>query len=103
MEILNILLQAQEGAQGSGMMNIIMIVLMIVVFYFFMIRPQQKKQKELQNFQNSLTKGSKVLTASGVYGKITGVADNYFMVEIANNVEIKVQKSSVYPTNEETK
>lgn len=96
----SILLQAQ---QGGGMSSLIMIVALIVIFYFFMIRPQQKKQKELQNFQNALTKGSKVLTASGVYGKITGVADNYFMVEIANNVEIKVQKSSVYPTNEETK
>jgi preprotein translocase subunit YajC len=60
-----------------------------------MIRPQQKKQKELVKFRNSLAKGDKVITAGGIYGKIVEVSDNYVFVEIDSNVKIKVDKSSI--------
>ena len=54
-----ILLQA---AQGGGLSGILMIVALFVIFYFFMIRPQQKRQKEIKKFRESLNKGSKIVT-----------------------------------------
>ena len=93
-----ILLQA---AQGGGLSGILMIVALFVIFYFFMIRPQQKRQKEIKKFRESLNKGSKIVTAGGIYGTIKDVADTYFLVEISNGVSIRVDKGSVYPSAEE--
>lgn len=94
MNTLSILLQAAPGAAGSGM-TILMFGLIIVVFYFFMIRPQVKRQKELKNFQESLKKGDKVIIAGGVYGKISEIKDEYVVVEVDENVKLKVIKSTV--------
>ena len=66
---MNLLLQAQ--AQGGGSMSfLIMMVAIFAIMWFFMIRPQQKKQKEIRKFQNSLQEGSKVVTGGGVYGTV---------------------------------
>ena len=70
---LSILLQAAQQGGGSAMGNIIMIVLMVVVFYFFLIRPQQKRQKEIRKFQESVTNGTEVITSGGIYGKVKDV------------------------------
>ena len=95
MNLLTILLQAQ---QGGGLSMIIMMVLIFVIMYFFMIRPQNKKQKEIQNFRNSIAPGTDVVTAGGIYGKVKEVSDmdNTLMVEVASGVKIKVAKNSVY-------
>ena len=85
----------QQPQQGSGMSMLLMMVLIIGVMYFFMIRPQQKKQKELQAFRNSLTKGDKIVTIGGIYGTIAEVKEQYLLVEVDNNVKIRVDKSSV--------
>ncbi len=77
------------------MSMLLMMVLIIGVMYFFMIRPQQKKQKELQAFRNSLTKGDKIVTIGGIYGTIAEVKEQYLLVEVDNNVKIRVDKSSV--------
>lgn len=92
-----------DGAQpaGGGMGSILMIVALFVVFYFFMIRPQQKRQKEIKKFRESLDKGSKVVTAGGIYGTIREVRDNSFIIEIDNNVRVRIDKGSVYPSAEE--
>ncbi|MDL2315448.1 preprotein translocase subunit YajC [Bacteroidales bacterium OttesenSCG-928-C19] len=98
MNLLNILLMApQQGAEGggSGMSSIIMLVLIVVVFYFFMIRPQMKRAKEEKKFREGLQKGDHVVTAGGIHGKISQVNETTFVVEIANNVHITVEKSSV--------
>ena len=89
------------GAQGGGMSGIIMIVLLLVVFWFFMIRPQQKRQKEIRKFRESLTKGDKVVTAGGIYGRITSVGDKTFDIDIAKGVNITIDKGSVYPSADE--
>lgn len=86
---------AQSG--GTGAINLIMIVLLVAVFYLFMIRPQQKRQKEIRKFRESLDKGSKVLTAGGIHGKISQVKETAYVVEIADGVKITVDKNSVYP------
>lgn len=77
---------------------LIMIVLFIAIMYFFMIRPQQKRQKEIQNFRNSITVGQAVVTAGGIYGVVKQIDenDNTLMIEIANGVRIKVDRNSVY-------
>jgi preprotein translocase subunit YajC len=96
----SIALQAANGS-GAGMANILLIVILFAVFYFFMIRPQQKKQKEIKKFRDALTKGDKVITAGGIYGKIRGVGATTFDVEIANSVHIPIDKNSVYPSAQE--
>ena len=91
----------QEAAAGSGMSSIIMIVLMIAIFYFFMIRPQNKERKRMKDFLNSLEIGSKVKTASGVYGKIKDIKDNVVILEVADNVKIKIDKNYIVAPAEE--
>ena len=85
---------------GQGYESIIMIVLLVVVFYFFMIRPQQKRQKEIKKFREGLQNGDRVVTAGGIYGRIRGVKELTFIVEIAGGVNITIDKNSVYPSAE---
>lgn len=74
-----------------------MIILLIVVFYFFMIRPQQKRQKKINEFRNGLKKGSRVMTAGGIHGTISEISDKpTVLLEIANGVRIRVEKSMIY-------
>lgn len=100
MNSLLVSLQAAAGGNSSWM-TIVMFGGIIVVFYFFMIRPQQKKQKALQQAREAITTGDKVLTAGGIHGRIKEVGDTYFIVEVADNVRIKIDKTSVYAINEE--
>lgn len=93
--------KAAEGAGGflgGGMGSIIMIVAMFVILYFFMIRPQQKKQKEIQKFRNSLSVGTKVITAGGIYGVIKSIdqTSNELELEIAKGIVIKIDRSCVF-------
>lgn len=102
MELALVLAQAQGQAQGQGMdfSFIFMIVMLAVVFYFFMLRPQQKRQKEIKKFREGLQTGDRVVTAGGIYGKIRGVKELTFVVEIASGVQITIDKNSVYPSAE---
>jgi preprotein translocase subunit YajC len=93
---------AAEGAQQQSSWSFwLMMILIFVVFYFFMIRPQQKKQKELQKQRDALTKGSKVVTAGGIYGIVKEVQETTFLIEVAKDVLIKVDKGSVYVAAED--
>ena len=89
------LLQAQGG---GGMPFIFMMVIIFAIMWFFMFRPQQKKQKEIQNFRNSITKGQQVVTAGGIYGVVKDIdeANNTLKVEIANGICIKVHRDYVF-------
>ena len=90
-----ILLQEAAAQGGSGMMTIFMMVALIAVFYFFMIRPQNKERKRMRDFINSLAVGDKVRTASGVYGKIKEIKDTVVLLEVADNVKIKIDKNYI--------
>lgn len=96
----SILLQ-DAAAQGNGMSTIIMIVLVIAIFYFFMIRPQNKERKRMRDFLESLQVGSKVRTASGVYGKVKEIKDTVIILEVADNVKIKIDKNYIVGSAEE--
>lgn len=87
---------AGTAAQGNSWGFWIMMILIFVVFYFFMIRPQTKKQKELQKQREAMKKGDKVVSAGGIYGIIKDVQDTAFLIEIAKDVVIKIDKGSVY-------
>lgn len=96
MNVMTILLQAAEGnGAGGSLQFLIMMVLIFGVMYFFMIRPQQKRQKELMKFRNALEKGQKIITAGGIYGTVKEVKETYVLVEVDNNVAIRVDKSMV--------
>ena len=86
-----------QSAQGGdpGFIGLLPIVLMFVVLYFLMIRPQMKRAKEHKALIDALQKGDEVVTAGGVLGRITRVGDNYVSIEVANNVEIQVQRPAV--------
>ncbi|MFA6676395.1 MAG: preprotein translocase subunit YajC [Bacteroidales bacterium] len=95
---ITLLQAAAAGAKGGaagGSGFLLMMVAIIIVMYFFMIRPQQKKQKEITKFRQSLKRGDKVVTVGGIYGTIDDVKENYLILEIGNNVKIRVDKSSV--------
>jgi len=93
-------LQEQAPGAGGGNMMWIMLIAMFAIMYFFMIRPQNKKQKEIANFRKSLEVGQKVITAGGVHGKIKEINDDHIVLEIADNVKIKIDKSSIFASNE---
>ena len=91
---------AQTGgaAPGGGGIELIMLVVMVAVFYFFLIRPQQKRAKEHKNLVQSLNKGDEVITSGGILGRVTKVTDDFVVLEISGNLEIKLQKQSVQAT-----
>ena len=94
-----VILAAQAGgANGGGMSMLIMMVALFAVMWFFMIRPQQKKQKEIQKFQNALTEGMSVVTGGGIYGTVkkVDIAAGIVEVEIAKGVNIRVDKGYVF-------
>lgn len=97
---MNILLQAATGSGMSGMGGtLLMMVAIIAVFYFFMIRPQQKKQKDLQKSREAMKVGDKVVTSGGIHGRIREVGDSWFLVEVADGVKIKFEKTSVFASS----
>jgi preprotein translocase subunit YajC len=89
---------AQTSAGGdmqSSVMSMLPLVLMFVVLYFVMIRPQMKRQKEHRTMIEALAKGDEVATSGGLLGRVTRMGDAYLGVEIANGVEVQVQRTAV--------
>lgn len=93
--LLYVLLMGQPTEGQNPLMSFLPLLLIIVVFYFFMIRPQMKKQKDLRKYREALQKGDKVVTTGGIYGKINAIKDNHIIVEIDDNVKIKIDKSAI--------
>ena len=83
------------GDMQSSLMSMLPLVLMFVVLYFVMIRPQMRRQKEHRTMIEAVTRGDEVATAGGLLGKITKLGDTYLSVEIANGVEIQLQRSAI--------
>jgi preprotein translocase subunit YajC len=83
-------------APQAGLMSTLLLpIMLIVVFYFLLIRPQQKKQKEHKAMVEALGVGSEVVTGGGVLGKVTALGEQFVTLEIADGVEIKVQRHSI--------
>ena len=75
--------------------TLLMFGLIAVIFYFMIIRPQGKRQKERQKMLGAMKKGDKVVTSGGIHGKIIAMEDKTVLVEIADNIKVKVEKSAV--------
>ncbi len=83
------------GQGGSSWISFLPIILIFVIFYFLLIRPQQKQKKEHQNLLANLKEGDNVLTAGGIYGRITGIKDDKITVEISDKVRVKVNRGHI--------
>ena len=88
---------AAQGAQDTNFLFMTLLIFAIAM-YFFVFRPQQRRQKEIRNFQNSLTEGSQVVTGGGIYGTVMKIdlASGIIEVKIADGVVIRVDKSYVF-------
>jgi preprotein translocase subunit YajC len=92
---LHLALPAAPGQPNNPLTTFLPLILVFVIFYFFMIRPQMKKQKELNNYRNSLKRGDKVVTTGGIYGKVYEIKDNYITMEVGGDVKLKIDKNAV--------
>ncbi|MCK5718965.1 MAG: preprotein translocase subunit YajC [Thiomargarita sp.] len=87
---------AESAPSGdAGFLNLIMLVVLFIVFYFFLIRPQTKRAKEHRQMVDSLAKGDEVITNGGLLGKITNLGDNFVVLELVPNTEVKIQRQSI--------
>ena len=100
-----ILQAAGQGGQGGGMSMIIMMVALFAIMYFFMIRPQNKKQKEIQKFRNSLSVGQQIITIGGIHGTVKSIdeAAGTVSVEVATGIKMTFSKDAINPTAEQKK
>ncbi len=86
---------AAGGDTQSSLLSLLPLVLMFVVLYFIMIRPQMKRQKEHKAMVEAIGKGDEVVIAGGVLGRVAKLGETFLHVEVANGVELQVQRSSV--------
>ncbi len=86
---------ATGGSTQDSLLSFLPIVLMFVVLYFIMIRPQMKRQKEHKAMIEAVAKGDEVVTAGGLLGKVSKLGETYISLELAPNIEVQVQRSSV--------
>jgi preprotein translocase subunit YajC len=84
-----------SGGDGGLMSTLIMFGLIIGIFYFLILRPQQKKQKEREKLLESIKKGDKVITAGGMHGTVSGVEEKTLLIQVADNVKLKFERSGV--------
>jgi preprotein translocase subunit YajC len=81
--------------QGNMLVQLIPFVVIFVIFYLLIILPARKKQKQHQNMINSLNGGERVITAGGIYGTVTRVLDDRFVIQVDGNTKIEITKGSI--------
>jgi preprotein translocase subunit YajC len=91
-----LLLQAGAPGAGNGAYMWIMLIAMFAIMYFFMIRPQNKRQKQINDFRKTLQVNQKVITAGGIHGTIKEISDDTVVLEIASGVKITIDKASIF-------
>ena len=87
--------QPSSGEGPSLMSNVILFGSIILIFYFMIIRPQQKRAKERQKLIDSMKKGDKVITSGGMYGTVAGLDEKTVLVEIADKIKVKLDRSAI--------
>lgn len=86
---------AEGGSSQGDLTSIFLLVALFAVFYFILIRPQQKRVKEHREMVTALGKGDEVITNGGLFGRVTQLYEDYLVIEIALNVEVKIQRHSI--------
>ncbi|MDC0249263.1 preprotein translocase subunit YajC [Flavobacteriales bacterium] len=87
-------------AAGTGTSSLIMFGMIFAVMYFFMIRPQIKKQKQEREYRSILKKGDSIITIGGIYGKITDIKEDVFVIEVHGGTKLKISKTAVSMTGD---
>ena len=98
MEILDFFIasaHAQDASPTGGLMSFLPLIIIFVIFYFLLIRPQMKRAKEHKKLVSELGNGDEVVTNGGILGRITNVGESFITVEMADNVQIKVQRHAI--------
>ena len=97
LNIFHFIAMAPQGqGQGGGLFGtLIMFALIILIFYFMILRPQQKRQKERDKMLSSVEKGDKIISVGGVHGTVVGLEEKTLLVQIADNVKVKLEKSAI--------
>ena len=95
MFISNAYAEAAAPVQGAGIMDFLPLIVLAAVFYFFILRPQSKRAKELKAMVEALQRVDELVTAGGEVGRINKVYEQYVGVELAENIEVTVQKSAI--------
>lgn len=98
MEILDFFIasaHAQDVASPGGLMSFLPLIIIFVIFYFLLIRPQMKRAKEHKKLVSELGNGDEVVTNGGLLGRITNVGESFVTVELADNVQVKVQRHAI--------
>jgi preprotein translocase subunit YajC len=86
---------AQAAQQPNAFMQFLPLILLVILFYFMLIRPQMKRSREHREMLGKIAKGDEVVTAGGIAGKVVNIGEAYVSIEVADNVSIKIQKSSI--------
>ncbi len=86
---------AQDAAAAGGLMSFLPLIVIFAVFYFMLIRPQMKRAKEHKALVSQLSKGDEVITNGGLLGKITDVSESFVTLEVADKVQVKLQRQAV--------
>lgn len=97
MNLNNIFLMAPPQEGQNPLISLIPWIGIFVVFYFFMIRPQMKKNKELKKFRENLKQGDKVVTMSGIHGRLKDIDEDTVVLELENG-KVRVDKSTLSPS-----
>jgi preprotein translocase subunit YajC len=84
-----------DGGEGAFTGTLVMFLLIIFIFYFLIIRPQQKRQKDRQRLLESVQKGDKIITVSGLHGEVVGLDDKTILLKVSDNVKLKFDRSAV--------
>ena len=87
--------QAAPAPAGSPLMTFLPLILLLPIMYFLMIRPQQKRMKDHRAMLDKLSKGDEVITSGGIAGVVREIGDNFISVEVANGVNVRVQKGAI--------
>lgn len=95
MFISNAYAQAAQGDQVGNLMGMLPLILMFIVLWFLMIRPQMKRAKEHKAMVSALAKGDEVIIQGGITGRISSMGDDFIHVEIADKVDIVVQRQAI--------
>jgi len=90
--------EAGAAAPDAGLINLLFLGGFVLIFYFLLWRPQSKRRKEHQTLMSGLQKGDEIVTAGGIVGSINKVEEGFVKVQVANNVEMRIQKSAIGAT-----
>ena len=95
MQLLALLAQDDSGSGGGGIVQLFILLLIPFAMYFLLIRPQRRRMREQASLQSSISQGDEVITNSGIYGFISAVEDDYFWLEIDDDVQIRIAKGAI--------